>query len=237
MNIAICDDDAYVLQKFKDYLIKYSFLHEQDPNIVVYNSAAALLASKLRYDVLFLDIMLEDEQDGIEIAKRLRETDSTPILVFISSRTDRHSDAIDAVVFKYMVKPVSQEDVFQVMDKIYAFLKKNERIFPIHFGQAIEYVLLRDIILIESYGSRKTVVVKGREQGIATGEPWHVLIERAGNELCFYKIKKMLLINFHHMQRLTHSEVVMDNGRRILLNKSGYYRLQEAYARFLGGVR
>lgn len=237
MNIAICDDDVCILHKLKDYLIKCSFHQGQDHSIAVYNSAAAFLASNFRYDILFLDIMLDEGQDGIEIAKRLRETDSTPILVFISSRTDRHSDAIDAVVFKYMVKPVSQEDIFQVMDKICAYLKKNDRIFPIHFGQAIDYVLLRDIILIESYGSRKTVVVKGREQAIATGEPWHVLIERAGNEPCFYKIKKMLLINFHHLQKITHSEVVMDNGRRILINKGSYYRLQEAYARFMGGMR
>lgn len=235
LRIAICDDDRYITKRLSDYLMQYSFQHDCEQLVCAFSTAAELLETTFQYDVLFLDIMLDAGQDGIEIAKQLRKINSTPIIIIISSRADKHVDAINATIFRYIVKPFSQKQIDQIMDEAYQYLNKNERIFPIYFGKETHYVLLHDIIFVESYNRKRFVCTKDRT--IKTTESWCSFMERISGESCFFKPHKTLLINLYHVRSNTKTEILMDTGKRVTLSKGGYYAFQEAYIKFLGDIR
>lgn len=235
LRIAICDDDNYISKRLSDFLLQYSFQHDREQLVCTFSTATELLETTFHYDVLFLDIMLDAGQDGIEIAKQLRRIDSTPIIIIISSRTDKHVDAICATIFRYIVKPFSQKQIGQIMDEVYQYLNRNERIFSVYFGKETHYVSLHDIIYVESYNRKRFVYTIDRT--IKTTESWHSFIDRISGEQCFFKPHKTLLINLYHVRSNTRTEILMDNGKRITLSKGGYYAFQEAYITFLGDIR
>lgn len=67
---------------------------------------ALALASKGRFDIIFLDIMMP-VMNGIETLKRLREIDSHAAVIMISGITDQHIalGAMELGAFDHITKP------------------------------------------------------------------------------------------------------------------------------------
>lgn len=232
LRIAICDDDKCILITLSEYLTHYSFLNNCELEIRTFSTAQELLDTEFSYQILFLDIMLDSGKDGIELAKQIRKTDSTSLIIIISSRSDRHEDAIEATIFWYVIKPFTQDRIYTVLDEAFAYWQKNHRFFPIRFKQETVYIPLQDIILIESYARKRYIYLHDRT--LKTVETWQNILERVGAESCFFKPQKMLLVNLNHIQSSSKTGIVMDNGRMIAFNKSGYRAFQTAYNTFLG---
>ena len=77
LNIAICDDEKVIREQIKE-------LAEKEMPCVcdgLYETGDALLAAGKQFDIVFLDIQMEGT-DGIETAKRLRQRDGTPVLLY-----------------------------------------------------------------------------------------------------------------------------------------------------------
>lgn len=70
-------------------------------------SAFAFLTAN-RADLVFLDIQMPGE-NGLELAKRLRESGLRIKLVFVTSHKDYALSAFDVYAYDYIVKPISQE--------------------------------------------------------------------------------------------------------------------------------
>ena len=70
-----------------------------------------------QYSVIFLDIYM-DGINGIDTAKKIRETDRDALLVFLTTSEDHMMSAWRIHAYEYILKPVKIEQVFLVMDDI-----------------------------------------------------------------------------------------------------------------------
>ncbi len=121
MRIAVCDDcaeDALTLQR-------YLAGHE----LSVYSNAESLLADveekKIQHDLYLLDIFIGDSMNGIELARRLRNNREEAVICFISSSNDFYREAYDVYAFQYLLKPVQEEALNRLLDKVQRIIYRN----------------------------------------------------------------------------------------------------------------
>ena len=83
INIAICDDEKYILDKIKKLV--FDFFHRKNVEITVshFGSGEELLRHNKNIDILFLDIQM-DGIDGMETARKMRSQNYKGYLIFIT---------------------------------------------------------------------------------------------------------------------------------------------------------
>ncbi|MTI86671.1 MAG: response regulator [Balneolaceae bacterium] len=71
-------------------------------------------------DLILMDIMLEDNLDGIEAMKQIRENNIESPVIFITGNSDPYNreraESTDFV--DYLIKPVSYEELTQSINKL-----------------------------------------------------------------------------------------------------------------------
>ena len=111
MRVAIVDD------LHTDSAALYAMLTARIPSpasVDVYDSGERFLSSESRYDLVFLDIVMEG-MDGIETARRLREMDMRCLIVFLTTSSEYAWDAFPVHPFDYLLKPVDETRLEQVL--------------------------------------------------------------------------------------------------------------------------
>ena len=119
MNIALVDDMPDELHNMELILKDYAAHSNVDLSLSSYLNAEELLADyrPLLYTVIFLDIYM-DGMSGIEAARQIRTLDPDSLIVFLTSSSDHMPEAFSFHAYEYIMKPVSADKVFRVMDDI-----------------------------------------------------------------------------------------------------------------------
>ena len=119
VNIAIIDDLPEELENIRRILSGYAAASRIGLSISAFSSAEELLADyrPLQYGAVFLDIYMEG-MSGIDAARRIRETDKDALIVFLTTSEDHMPEAFRLHAYEYIIKPVSKEKLFPVMDDI-----------------------------------------------------------------------------------------------------------------------
>lgn len=232
LKIALCDDDSFIYDELKGCLSAFSIRHNESFELQYYKAAQELLDAPFDYNILFLDIMLDNGQDGIEIGKLLRERENTAIIHLLTSRKDRIKDGYKATVMRYLMKPIEQTELDEALLASLKILRSSKKILPVMFKQKTVYVEIENIVLAESYYRKRYIhTTSGR---LETMEKWLPLCERLKGK-GFFLPQKYILINFAHIQSATKQTVTMKNGRTIIFAKGVYENFNREYMHHLGG--
>lgn len=114
IQIAICDDEYPILDMMCVYM--ESFQQKYDLELVVhtYSEGKNLLNCGEKYDVIFLDIGLKNE-NGIEIGKEIRRMDRKVKIIYVTAFMDYMKEAFCVHAFEYLIKPVSEQKVHKIL--------------------------------------------------------------------------------------------------------------------------
>jgi DNA-binding LytR/AlgR family response regulator len=116
INILLIDDDALVAEKTKFIAKELDSYTIKD---IAYNYKTAIdLLDNYFYDLAIVDINLEEERSGFDLAKILNEK-SIPFL-FLTSYSDQDT-LTKAIAFNpvgYVVKPVKKENLFAHLEML-----------------------------------------------------------------------------------------------------------------------
>lgn len=231
MRIAICDDEAVVLDNLKALLDVYNKEYDRQIRYDAFESPLELLTQmevKGHYDALLLDVLMK-EDNGIEVAREIRKTDQDVRIVFLTSAAEYavQSYAVDA--FYYALKPVQKQDLFAVLDKLYAkwqqdkaefiLVKCENGINKIHIRD-LEYceVLNRSLILYLQNGTRLKSTVKIKE-----------LEEMLRQFGCFIRPHRSYLINLRYVENLSQKSITVKSGVVIPIPHGKYTQTKEQY--------
>lgn len=121
----IVDDEAparkeliYSLKKFGEIEIVGEASHGIE---------AIELNDKLKPDLIFLDIQMP-KLNGIEVAKKILDSNHKPYIVFVTAYEKYAIDAFEVNAMDYILKPITEERLEKGMEKILAKVKKVEKI-------------------------------------------------------------------------------------------------------------
>ena len=120
MRICLVDDDSTQLKYFKLIIGKWANLKNTNVEIAFYLSAEEMLFENPQsypFDMIILDIQME-KISGIQLAKRIRETDKSVILAFVSGIADYVFEGYEVQAIRYILKPIKQEQIFELLDLV-----------------------------------------------------------------------------------------------------------------------
>ena len=117
IKAAVCDDSELDRTMLEDIVSRLMSDRGLTYDIVTYVSGKELVSGYKNhpYDIIFLDILMEDI-DGIETGRLIREMDDKVEIVYCTSSRDFAIAAYDVHAMGYLLKPYETEKIGAVID-------------------------------------------------------------------------------------------------------------------------
>ena len=219
LSIAVCDDEVIeccnMAKRIKEIMEEMKI-----PCIIrQFRSGGELLQALESFDIVFLDIIMQD-LDGMKTAQIFREKASDKILIFVSSSREYVFEAYDVEAFQYLLKPVDDRRLKNVLQK--AVIKtqiRSKEFIIVSKERQKKKLFLDDIYYFEIKG--RIVDAHGPE-GIFTYYEQIGKLENKLRDKVFFRCHKSYLINLKYVDGYSRQEVVLENGEKIVIAKRRY---------------
>ncbi len=112
LNFVLCDDNLSIISKMKEMLEILFMKHDIDAQVSFFtdNPQKILEYEKENIiDVLILDINLNSNISGIELAKRIRKNNKNVYIIFSTGHLEYSLVAYSVKTFDYLPKPITME--------------------------------------------------------------------------------------------------------------------------------
>lgn len=201
-----------------------------------FRNGRELLRASEGFDIVFLDIIMCG-LDGMKTAQAFRERAYDRIIVFMSSSREYVFDAYDVEAFGYLLKPVDDRKLRNVLRKAVLKTERHSQEFIIVSRERQKKKLFLDgIYYFEMEGRR--IAVHGAE-GIFTYYEQIGALEKKLRDKNFFRCHKSYLINLKYVDAYSRQEVILENGERIMIAKRRYEEFCQEILKFMrenGGI-
>ncbi len=227
IEIAICDDSKVMRDKVKNTLLTYSFQNDFDCKIDEFSTGEEFLHSTKDYHLLILDYQFDDDSaNGIETAKRFRKYNSDTFIIFLSSYPMVALQSFEVDTFRFLVKPLKQEELFSALD---AFRNKitDNNVMLIHTDEGNLYIKTNQIMYLEAFNKQTLIYTKEKMY------VFNETLSSAETKLPpkqFFRCHRSFCINFAFTESFNSKEITLTNGKKIPLSK----RKQNLFTNELG---
>ena len=232
MKIAICDDEQQAAEKTTGILNTLTGKEAFDITVCASGEELIEKHDEERFDIIFLDIMLGG-MNGMEAAKRIRNTDRRVIIVFLTNFQEFAAQGYEVGAFRYFVKNQSDSFYEEKFREVIAEYYINHKTFEIIGKNLRSYILLNDIYYLEVHSKRITV-----HTADAVYEYTGTLSEAEGQIMSgniFVRSHKSYLVNVSKIASIGRSTVVLKNGAELALSRTCKKRLTDSYTAFMTG--
>ncbi len=234
LNIAVCDDEKVEIEYLTALTREWANSAECHVNIAGFMSAEAFLfkyEEDKSFDILLLDIQM-DGMDGVALAEKIRENNSSVQIIFITGFPDYISRGYDVSALHYLIKPVEKEKLFSVLSKANDNLKKSEKFILLTIENENFKINLNDIIYVEAFGHSSSVVCKSAEYKVKI--PISDIYKMLDKE--FVYCHRSYIVNLKAVSGITKTDVVFDNGKTVPVSRRMYNEVNSAFINFYRGI-
>ncbi|WP_055069903.1 LytR/AlgR family response regulator transcription factor [Clostridium massiliamazoniense] len=226
-KIAICDDDEKIIYEIRKAIEEYK---DVKFSINTYNSGEELLSAGEQFDVIFLDIEMNN-MNGIETAKAIRKYDKDVKIIYVTSYTDYMNLAFSVHAFGYLNKPIKKEDIHNQLDEVLAYLSEEiEEIIEFITVEGVVRIALTDICYFE-YINRRVKLKTLTES--------YIIKETIGNianrmkEYGFCMPHKSFTVNLFNVKSIKGYDIFMMDGAIIPLSQKKSTEFRDEFNMFL----
>lgn len=231
LKIAICDDEPFMAREIADRLSGYM----EEKRVASYradsfSSGRALLESGREFDLIFLDIQME-QPDGMETAKALRQRESRGLLVFVTVLKECVFDAFEVEAFDYLIKPLDSERFRRTMDRaVKALEQRTAKSVMVRRGTSREVIPLARIVYCEVQG-RKIYLRESDGNIIDFYERLDDFQRRVDGR--FFRCHRSYLVNLEYVRGCRAGQVTLARGGQIPVSRPRERELTEALLRYM----
>ena len=229
MNIAIIEDSGQEPSLLERCLQSYLSSRQVYRVIDTYTSGEAFLENwpSKSYDLVFLDILMEGIS-GIEVARKIRETDSECLLIFISSSKEYALQGFEVRAFDYLLKPLSEERFQKTMDLCQNELAKHIRYIEVKESRTLVKIPLNEIIYTDYYNHYIQIHTAARLiRSYQQFDVFSPLLLCYPQFLCCYR---NCIVNMDHVDSVDKHDFVMENGERVPITRGNRNSIYQQYA-------
>lgn len=122
LNFVLCDDNVNILDRFSKILEDIFKKHDYDAKIGLLTSDVDELLEYVddnKTDVLILDINLKSNQNGLEIASKIRKKNKDTYFIFTTAHLEYAMMAYKFKTFDYLAKPVTTERLEETIVRLF----------------------------------------------------------------------------------------------------------------------
>lgn len=239
MNVIICEDEVH----YKDAISQVIDEWKQatchfDVQQIFFSSSEDFLSRWERgqkADLLFLDIKIPGEINGMELAKQIRKKDANVIIVFVTNYQGYVYDGYIVNALRYLKKPIQKEDIVACLNtayRQYSLLSRNGIVIESKKGCFV--VRYSDIVYIEAQSHELLITLCNVEEVQRIRSRLVDFAQNLPHEL-FVQCHRSYIVNLQHIRRFSHTEVMLSNNCRIPVSQTYIAKLKKAFDFFYSG--
>lgn len=228
-KFAICDDEPVDIAYLKSMIEAWGRERENIFVIKEFSSAESFLFAyeeEKDFDVLLLDIEM-GKMSGVELAKKLRSQNRSVQIIFTTGYMEYISEGYDVEALHYLLKPVTREKLWSVLDRAAQRIQVQERALILETSGEMLRIPLYEIEWIEV--QKNYVTIHGLEDYCVKRtlkEIRQELDER------FLQVHRSYLVNLTCIKKVTKSEVFLKSGNSLPLSRGLYDKVNQAVIRY-----
>ena len=231
-RVAICEDEKVILD-FESSLVKdWAAGAGCSLELDTYISSEQFLfesEDKAPYDLLIFDIQMKN-MNGMELAKTLRSRGCDSVIIFVTGVPDYAIEGYEVGAVRYILKPVKEDVLKGLLDSVWAERqKKAEDFFVLGQGADLEKISFDKIIYIEARGHY--VFMKGIDFELEW-KAGFAETTASFNDKGFFCLRRGLLVNLAHVERITRTDCLLDDGEKLPVARGVYKELNEAFIEY-----
>lgn len=223
----ICDDEPLAIEYVTDCMQKWADENHMTFHLSTFSSAEQFLfetENEPPFDILFLDIQM-GKMTGMELARQIRNRDSHVQLVFVTALPDFAAEGYDVSALHYLLKPVSQEKIFKVLDRASRHFAREEAYLLLTDDQTLKRVPVSEILYAEAFAHNLQIVTKNNTYELR--ESLSSLAQKLGSD--FVSPHRSYLVNLQYIHSIARTEIILDTQTRIPLSRYKYQEINQAF--------
>ena len=230
IRIGICDDSSAFLHQTK-FMIDHWDNRPQDIITELFEDGDALILahSQKPFDIILLDVVMP-LLNGIEAANELREKDKNVKIVFLTSSPEFAVASYTVKASNYLLKPVEPAKLFACLNELIIEIKSVSKCLTIKGLDAAHRIPLSNIEYVESQ-SKHIIFYTSDNKTIESTDPLYAYENTLLLKDGFFKCHRSYIVNIHHIDSFSPSEVVMHSGCRIPISRSHQKNFEDIYFR------
>lgn len=226
MRAAVCDDESLHRRNI------LALIQKNFPEILTFEfeSGTELLSSDQSFDIIFLDIQMEDI-NGLSTAGELRRRGVNSFLIFITSHSEFVYESFKAKAFRFLNKPVDEDALIEAVDCIYEELRNSQRIVIKQKNGSVT-LALKDIVLFEAFGEGTYVYDnKGRTYVCSVQlKEWERELRNRG----FFQIHKSYIVSMYYVSSIENERVMLSEiGMELNVSRRRKTKFRNEYLDFV----
>ena len=232
-RIAICEDDATTREQIASLCGEILARLDTEHAISEFDCAEALegaLEAGASFDLLCLDIMLQDKT-GVEMAQAFRTRDDQTSILLISSSREFLKEGYSVRPLQYLYKPVDPRELEGVLRTDLRLHRRAARL-TLSLGGKTRVLPLSELLYVESQNHNAVACFPDRQEGfrITLSE-----IERLLPADLFCRCHHSFLVNMSHIRQINRRALELDQGSQIPVGRNYYETAQAKFIQFLAG--
>ena len=235
-RIAICEDEPSMARENEDMICRVlearCFRRDVDFSVACFSTPGPLMAVLKKqpsaFHLLLLDIGLAQE-NGVELANRLREWNVDCSIIYITSYEEYMPDSFATRPLDYLIKPVDEKKLEKA---IQWDLQKNYRpeqlTLPVNGG--FRKAAVHDILYAEAVNHKSAVYLPG--EVISVNLSFRDLLSRLpGNTFC--RCHHSFAVNLKHVHKQTAYGLLLNSGKELPVSRTYRQEFVKQYVAFL----
>ena len=225
IRIAVVDDEEKEISIISQIVNDFFNENKLKYNLKTFTSGEALLADKIEFDLIFLDIQMGGI-DGIETAKQIRDINKKISLIYISNYTEKMAASFAVHPFAFLEKPIDAMNVKKhIMDYIEYYEEMTKTGSILLTEKNGEFLIdIQEILYFEYVGNRKIKMKLNDSSRIIIDS-----LSDLENKLSRYDFMiphKSFLVNKAKIRSFYFS-LIMINGDEIPIAKNRHKQIKE----------
>lgn len=235
MRVAVCDDETAQQQLMEKYLREWGGQRSILMDTVMFPDGESLLFAweeDKAFDLLILDIEMH-KINGMALAQEIRRTDEAVPILFVTGYDEYMPQGYEVSAIHYLVKPVSKEKLFQVLDRLQDNVKREKK-FLFKTGETAISLPASKIWYVEACAHKCVLYTEDAHYELRRSitEIEEYLMEDAQKGTsAFMRCHRSYLVNLQHISGIAKNELITDNGNRLPVSRNAYKEINEAFIR------
>lgn len=199
-KVILCDDNMSSVNSLSTMLQSIFLKHDINAEIEnIFTKPSELLqyTKCSDVDILFLDIDLKADINGIELANRFRKQNKNAYIIFLTAHFEFAMLAYKVKTFDYLIKPISSIKLEETILRLFNDAINNKKLF-INLGNGKHLIKQSDIFYIEKNQQKSIIHTTHSEVELYTSFS-NLLVCLPEN---FKRCHKSYIVNTEHISEI-----------------------------------
>ena len=232
IRIALCDDEAKILDDVSVYINKYTEKRQtQDVEVVCFHTAKSLknaLDDGNIFDIFILDVYIGNEM-GTALAKTIRQRGMESPIVFLTTSVEHAPESFETGTLRYLIKPLNPQKFYEAMDAALAQAERvGERLVKMKTESGVKSINASRVMFSEAHAHYQYVTLENGNQlrvRMTVTELYATLMKYGG----FVRVGSAYIINLRNVKNISTSEVHMYNNISIPIPRGKHTEIKKAF--------